>query len=213
MEIPIHEAMTRQLAESICGKLSHTTKMPCASYSLPVARCVAGSVLAQVEGSVCSKCYAKRGRHIFHQNAQESRWLSLRHPRWVAAICHLIAREENPHFRWHDCGDLAGYWHLDKIVQVACAMPAVSFWLPTAEAGVVARWLSDGNECPTNLTIRVSAAMIDGKPKASGVHTSTVHKLNSPIGTVCIASIQNGKCLACRACWDKTIKNVSYKYH
>ena len=36
---------------------------------------------------------------------------------------------------------------------------------------------------------------------------------NSAIGTECPSYKQGGKCLDCRQCWDKSIPNVSYKYH
>jgi hypothetical protein len=205
--------MTVALAETICGKLSHTTKMPCPSYSLPVARCVTGAKLARIPGSVCSKCYAKRGRHIFHTSNQETRWQSLTHPRWVEAITHLIREGANPHFRWHDSGDLAGHQHLQNIVDVALALPEVSFWLPTSEAGIVNKYQQTKGVFPANLTVRVSTTLIDSAPKPNQMHTSSVHKNKPAYGVACVAPQQGNKCLACRACWNKEIKNVSYKYH
>jgi len=205
--------MTVALAESICGKLSHTSKMPCPSFSLPVARCVTGSKLAEIEGSICSKCYVKRGRHIFHIAAQEWRWQALSHPRWVEAITHLIHEEGNPHFRWQDSGDLAGYWHLQKIVDVALALPEVSFWLPTSERDVVEEYRMMLGEFPANLTVRVSTTLIDSAPRQDQSLTSSVHRNKPPHGFACKAPQQKNKCLGCRACWNKEIKNVSYQYH
>lgn len=205
--------MTVALAESICGKLSHTTKMPCPSYSLPVERCVSGAKLSAVEGSVCSKCYAKKGNHRFHTAAQEARWQSLSHPRWVEAIVHLIREEANPHFRWHDSGDLAGYWHLQKIIDVAKALPEVRFWLPTSERDIVEEYRMLLGEFPPNLVVRVSTTLIDSAPRRDQSLTSSVHRDKPPHGFACRAPRQGNKCLDCRACWDKGIKNVSYRYH
>ena len=205
--------MTVALAETICGKLSHTTKMPCPSYSLPVARCVSGEKLSKIEGSVCSKCYAKKGNHRFHTGSQEARWQSLRHPRWVEAITHLIREEANPHFRWHDSGDLAGYWHLQKIIDVAKALPEVSFWLPTSERDVVHEYRTLLGEFPANLTVRVSTSLIDSAPRKDQTLTSSVHRNKPPHGFACKAPQQGNKCLSCRACWDKIVKNISYHFH
>jgi hypothetical protein len=205
--------MTVALAETICGKLSHTSKMPCPSYSLPVARCVTGAKLASIPGSVCSKCYAKRGRHTFHTSNQETRWQSLKQPRWVEAITHLIREGANPHFRWHDSGDLAGHQHLQNIVDVALALPEVAFWLPTSEAGIVNKYQQTKGVFPANLIVRVSTTLIDSAPKPNQIHTSSVHKNKPAHGVECVAPQQGNKCLACRACWNKGIKNVSYKYH
>ena len=205
--------MTVALAESICGKLSHTTKMPCPSFSLPVDRCVSGAKLSLIENSVCSKCYAKKGNHRFHTNKQEERWQSLKHPRWVEAIVHLIREEANPHFRWHDSGDLAGYWHLQKIIDVANALPEVSFWLPTSERDVVHEYRTLLGEFPANLVVRVSTTLIDSAPRNDQTLTSSVHRHKEPHGFACKAPQQGNKCLSCRACWDKSIRDVSYKFH
>jgi hypothetical protein len=40
-----------------------------------------------------------------------------------------------------------------------------------------------------------------------------VHKDKDPIGFDCVSRHQGGKCLSCTACWDKRIKNISYKVH
>ena len=43
-----------------------------------------------------------------------------------------------------------------------------------------------------------------------GSHSSTVVTDGAPS---CRAPDQGGKCLDCRACWDKDVKNVSYGKH
>ena len=30
---------------------------------------------------------------------------------------------------------------------------------------------------------------------------------------ICMASTRGGQCGPCRSCWDKSVKNITYKYH
>ena len=43
--------------------------------------------------------------------------------------------------------------------------------------------------------------------------TSGVHKDKKAIGRECPAYKQDGECKDCRACWSRSIKQVSYKEH
>ena len=52
-------------ARAYVGGLSDTSKMPCKSYNLPAANCRVGSQLTKLSGSVCSDCYALKGRYVF----------------------------------------------------------------------------------------------------------------------------------------------------
>ena len=45
--------------------LSNTSKMPGKSISLDAFKCITGSILAAVEGSVCEDCYARKGAYRF----------------------------------------------------------------------------------------------------------------------------------------------------
>src|SRR4051794_17061788 len=49
------------LAEQL-APLAHTTKMPCPAWDISAFRCRIGSVLAQQEGTTCSRCYSRKGR-------------------------------------------------------------------------------------------------------------------------------------------------------
>lgn len=209
-DTPVTEHMTVALAERITGKLSQTTKMPCKSYSLPASACKMGTVLANVPNSVCSKCYAKRGNYAFHQSSLAIRLNSIYHPRWTEAMIHLIREADQRHFRWHDSGDIQSAEHLTKIVAIANALPDVKFWLPTQEARMVKNF---EGYYPPNLTIRLSNTLIDSDQNKDWPNTSTVHKHKQPFGHECPAPTQGGKCGTCRACWDKGVKNVSYKRH
>lgn len=204
-------------AEAIAHTLSAPSKMPCYSYSIPAQKCVTGMKLRNVEGSICSRCYAyDRGRYVFPnvKDALFKRFESLSHPQWVDAMVFMIEKKEKSgYMRWHDAGDLQGVWHLAKIVEVCKRLPHVQFWLPTREFSIVAEYMK-GHKLPSNLTIRLSALMVNEKPPEAiaarlGLTTSGV----SSGSFNCPSSKQDGKCLDCRACWNKEIKNVNYKLH
>ena len=61
--------------------------------------------------------------------------------------------------------------------------------------------------------VRVSAPMVDGEPLKSFDYTSTVNHKTTPIGHACPSRFQENKCMDCRACWSKEVKNVSYHKH
>ena len=202
-------------ALAICGSLSEPGKMPCHGYALPARRCRLGSFLQQLPTAICHYCYALRGRYVFRkvQAAMEKRFASLSDPRWVDAITTLIHRSEDRYFRWHDSGDLQSLEHLEKIIQVCKNLPLVKFWLPTREYQTVEAYRRLGGRIPSNLCIRLSAHLIDGKlPLGYRLPVSTV---SSGISIVrgaheCPAPRQNNQCGACRACWDPAVKIVMY---
>jgi hypothetical protein len=210
--------MTLKQALKIVGGLSEPSKMPCYSYNTPATKCITGSKLAKIAGSVCSKCYAFRGNYMWGivQRALMRRYKSLTHPMWVKAMTTAIGGlESSGYFRWADSGDLRGVWHLNKICQVAKNLPKIKFWLPTREYGMVSDYIQAGNKIPDNLNIRLSAFMIDGEPptaiaKRLGLTTGGVSTDDS---FTCPAPLQGHKCLSCRKCWDKHIANINYKKH
>ena len=134
-------------------------------------------------------------------------------PAWVDAMVSLIEKENNLYFRWHDAGDIQNINHLKNIVKVANKTPNITHWIPTREHKIVNDFVKSGGIIPNNLIIRISATNIDGKPPKNASHTSTVHSKSKAIGFECVASKQDGACLDCRACWNPSIKNVSYKQH
>ena len=110
--------MLKKEARKITGGLSAPSKMPGPSYNLPAVRCITGSKLAQIPGSVCHGCYALKGRYRFDnvKQAMARRLAALGHPDWIAAMTVLIKGE--PVFRWHDSGDLQSPEHLKAIFEV-----------------------------------------------------------------------------------------------
>lgn len=209
--------MHLQLAQSIVGGLSEPSKMPCHGFSIPAKRCKMGRKLRKVKGSICSICYALKGRYVFGvvQHALDRRFSKLSHPLWVKAMAFLIQHvEKSGFFRWHDSGDIQSLAHLRRIVAVCNLTPNVQHWLPTREYVLVSRYRRQHGQFPDNLTVRLSAYMIDGAgpvalAKSLGLTTSGV----SREGFTCPAYSQGNKCLDCRACWDKKIANVHYKAH
>jgi hypothetical protein len=207
----IGTGMTQYELKSIHGGLTHTSKMPGPSFSLPMTACKTGAKLAKVGGTPCSKCYAFRGNYRFDnvRATQELRlellhyWMENDPALWVEAMVQSVTTHK--YFRWHDSGDVQNDMHLSMINEVAMAVPDTHFWLPTQEV-----WVSKAQGLAPNLLVRLSATKIDGAPRASSAYTSTVVKAGTP---TCPAHTQGNQCGSCRMCWDKDVKNVAYKYH
>ncbi len=214
-------------AREITGGLSKPSKMPGMAYSIPAVRCKIGAKLAKKKGSVCHGCYALKGfyRMPVVKAALERRYQSLSNDRWVDAMVVLVSK--HTWFRWHDSGDLQSVTHLRKICDVCTATPNTRHWLPTREVAIVHSYLSDGTRFPDNLCVRVSSPMVGGVPLPYP-NTSTVVRSDGEEavllrdgkrtdhgdhGTVCPASTQDNKCMDCRSCWNKEVKNVAYINH
>lgn len=204
----------KQATENI-GGLSNPSKMPDDSQSFGISAkdCKTGSQLAKIPGSICEECYALGGFYIMASTtkAHDKRIQKIYSPEWVPSMIALAKRK--PFFRWFDSGDIQSMRMLKNIVKIAVAVPTTTFWLPTKENKIVASYLKKHGAFPNNLIVRVSAPMIDGQPPKRFELTSTVHKVDAPIGHECNAHNQDNKCMDCRACWNPSIKNISYKYH
>jgi len=200
-------------ARAAVGGLSEPSKMPCYSFGISADHCKTGSKLAKIKGSICNTCYAQKGAYKWTptKNAHERRINLIGTSNWVDNMVRAINNAD--YFRWFDSGDLQSDEMLADIVRVALATPNTKHWLPTHENFMVSRYLRKHGKFPSNLTVRVSAAMVDGEPPKRFALTSTVHHLGKPIGRECPSSKQGNKCADCRACWNPRIKNISYKYH
>ena len=199
--------------EAKVGGLSKPSKMPGYAYGLPTSACITGSVLQSIDGSVCSKCYACKGRYVFPnvQKAQRARLENvLTSAEWEASMVALIHARAIEYFRWHDSGDIQSVAHLEKIVNIATKCPDTKFWLPTREQQMVREFLVSGKPIPPNLVIRVSGQMIDGPPPSGFPNTSTVV---THVHQTCRAPDTDNKCADCRQCWDGNVRNVSYRQH
>ena len=193
-------------AKQITGSMTRTSKMPGLSYSLPAWACQTGAKLRKVPGTPCFDCYAMKGNYIRYpaiKKAQYYRLDSLKRDSWIPAMVAQIKRQK--WFRWHDAGDIQSVEHLRKIFEVCRLTPTKRHWMPTREA-----WIKDHlNRAPSNLVIRLSGSKVDGPVPTCWPNTSTVVTKSAS----CPAPSQGGKCKECRACWTKSISNVSYGKH
>ena len=204
--------LTVRQANDLVGGLSAPGKMPCASFSISAFQCITGSKLRKIANSVCSKCYALKGRYVFpNVQAALNRRLSVLaraladtefRGKFIAAMAFLIKR--SPWFRWHDSGDLQSAAHFALICDIARATPNTMHWLPTKEPRFAK------GDVPVNLIVRVSAPHID-QPAPNHAHTSTV--VSDKSAATCRAFERQGKCGPCRMCWDPAVKNVAYYKH
>ena len=199
--------MLKKEASKIVGGLSTPGKMPCYSINLPATACKVGAILAKAPGTTCHGCYALKGRYRFKKTkrAMARRLRALAHGSWTAAMTALITGHK--FFRWHDSGDLQSAQHLKNIFEVCKNTPGTSHWLPTREHSLL-KYL-DPAIIPKNLLRRVSATKVNGPAPSWWPWTSTV----STTTKTCPAPDQGGKCRSCRACWDRSVSNVTYAKH
>ena len=196
------------------GGVSKPGKMPCDAWSIPASKCITGSKLVNIPGSVCADCYALKGRNRFPvvQNAQQRRLTAYDSPTWPQDMATSINGAD--HFRWFDSGDLQSLEMLESIADVAKLTPNTSHWLPTREKKIFRQFTRKHGDFPANLCVRVSATMVDGDapdfPNTSTVHRDKASQVNA---FRCKAPQQAGKCGDCRACWDRDVQTVSYKWH
>jgi len=223
--------MNLSQAKEVTGGLSKPSKMPGYAFNLPAASCPNGRKLRKQPNSICSKCYASKGRYCFPKvkQALNNRLSLITHYQWADAMTILVEHysEKVHYFRWHDSGDLKNMQHLESIIQVCKATPKVNHWLPTKSYELIVRYLKT-NSFPDNLNVRLSGWFIDAKIADDlllGVSlqeselllkhctTSTVHKNTVCAGNKCPAASQENQCKDCRFCWDKACSNVAYPLH
>lgn len=220
------------------GGLSNPSKMPCESFSLPPKHCRVGSKLRDVPGSTCADCYACKGCYLFKstQTAMDRRYriltealeafeggdsepLALWVSSFAAVLNDRLARRGQAYFRWHDAGDLQSRTHYRALCAIAEQAPGVRFWLPTRESALVAQSVAAGDRIPANLVTRISAHYVDREARLprglEGFPTSEVHTGSAPTtGALACPAYQNdGECGECRACWDSSVRAVSYPLH
>ncbi len=206
---------SKAAAIKVTGSLGKPSKMPGLSYGISAKLCKVGAALAKIKGSTCHNCYALKANYSYPsvQAAHAKRAAGIDDPNWTSAMVYLIEKSGETYFRWHDSGDLQSFQHLLNIVTIAEKLPAVSFWLPTREKALINQYMRAFGDFPANLCVRVSAAMVDSNAPTGYTNTSTVHNDKAAQGFSCPAQSQGNKCLDCRACWNKSIANVSYRQH
>jgi hypothetical protein len=217
MATDTHKTYIKDLENHIAG-FSKPSKMPCIGWSLPAFTCKIGQMLRdKVKNSVCASCYACKGNYLLPvvKNCLEERLDSLSDlESWTDIMITLINandKGDTNYFRWHDSGDIQSTEHFNAIVNVAKGTPTVQHWLPTKEYKIVKDWIKENGELPSNLTVRISAYIVGKAPKLfTGVVGSGV---DCNVGFSCKAPQQEGKCLECRACWNKNVEIINYHKH
>jgi hypothetical protein len=207
--------------------LSNPSKMETYGYSTSALKCKQGGKLNKIEGSVCHNCYARKGRYIFEscQTCLDKRMDKIKNePYWVDAMIYILNHkkingEPLNKFRWHDSGDLQSMKHFKKIIEIARMTPDIDHWLPTKEVGLMKAFIKTNEKLPSNLNVRVSAFMINGKPiKLKGMSTSVVitkDRMNKVSGFDCPVYAVPGhgnKCGDCDFCY-KSKGRVNYIEH
>jgi hypothetical protein len=219
------------------GGFSNPRKMPGKSIGYPAGlACPVGCRLGELPDSVCSSCYAMGGMYTFRtvKAAQMRRFekllLAMYSPEaakaWIEGLSNRIrAMTRVPYFRWHDSGDIQNEVHFTMMMEVAANTPNIHHWVPTKEVAVVTR---SQVEIPDNVNIRISAPMVGQRIRVSGFTTSSVSdpqgKSNGKVvkdpGFMCPATYEHdrpertrGKCMDCRACWERDVPNVDYELH
>lgn len=201
------------------------TKMPGTSFGLSTAYCDVGGTLRDIEGSVCSQCYAER-LEKFRPSVKkgwENRTKAVREACldgegqyvWVQAMAQRLKKLAPTHHRWHDSGDLQSDRHLSMIMRVATLCPEIQFWLPTKERAIVkrARKALGNDGIPPNLCIRESAAMQNDRLNTPHPNSMVING-EAPEGVwICPAPLQENSCGDCRACWDNKLLTVAYIKH
>ena len=204
------------------GGIGLPSKMPGYAYGISAERCITGSKLREVKGSVCEGCYAMGANYQYPsvKGAHEARYEALQDlETWTDNMCRImeylgtLLPDTERYWRWHDSGDLQSIEHLDAIVQVAIRNPEWRFWIPTKEYAMVRKYKERG-DFPGNLAVRVSAPMLN-KPCPGALQTLT--GLYSTVGhneeERCPAYDQEGFCGSCRKCWDPKEAVTDYPKH
>ncbi len=199
------------------GHFSQTTKMPCPSYSLSAFDCI-------TTDPICIKlCYAKK-HHYNYRVVKEALSINKNKymlKKWVNNFTKYLELQELKVFRWFDSGDLASIIMLEKICEIADKNLNIKFWLPTRRDDLLmAIWEANNgkkfNKRYPNLSIRLSGKDLEETPDIKlcellGVNWSVVTENKDKF--TCLSSLQEGKCLSCRKCWDLNIKEVVYLKH
>jgi hypothetical protein len=198
--------------DSRIGPLSKPSKMPGWAWGISSTLCLTGSVLAQIQGTPCSICYALRNRYAMPnvKTAQERRLDGYEDKDWVKLMAARILLRKEPWFRWFDSGDLQHDRMLTDITQVAMLTPEISYWLPTQERAIVKRCKAR----PSNLVIRISSTRINAVQHSDSELTSSVGDPLIQNGVRTCPSLQQGnQCGDCRKCWDPRVKHIRYVSH
>ena len=198
-------------------KLSKTSKLGTKSWSLQALDTCPGS--KNPDGSLvpaCSGCYATTGMYHFGavKAVRADNKADWKRAEWVTDMVKALSKDK--HFRWFDSGDMYSLELAEKMYQIMVNTPNTKHWLPTRmyKFAKFQDILSKMAALP-NVMVRFSSDAVDGT-YTKGVHGSTIlpNATSADSNTfVCSAPDQGGKCLDCRACYDKSVPVVGYIAH
>lgn len=198
-------------------KLSKTSKLGTKSWSLQAIETCPGSKGADGQlVAACSGCYATTGMYHFGavKAVRADNKEDAKRAGWVADMVQALKKDT--HFRWFDSGDMYSLELAEKIYSVMKATPNTKHWLPTRMYKFSKfRDVLDRMMALPNVMVRPSSDAVDGT-YTKGVHGSTIvpDSTSVPAGvTLCPAYNQGGKCLTCRACYDKSVEVIGYPAH
>ena len=143
---------------------------------------------------------------------------------WAKQVAFQIVHQSKKigvnHHRWFDSGDLQSVAMLHAICLACELTPDHDHWLPTREAKIVKLYRKEYGLEPSNLCIRVSATMIDDAPMKGHDGDARVLSIDEYKAFKKLkpqakkdSGIDLGHCGDCRACWSKTVENISYPLH
>lgn len=201
------------------GRVSQgNTKMPGTTFAIDAFACITGSKLAQIEGTPCHACYARKLQKLRPSvdkgwKANLSKWKENAGEVWQQAVAWQILKWSDGYHRWFDSGDLQSLEMLEDIVAVCRMTPNVKHWLPTQERAILRAYHQKHGDLPDNLVVRVSASKVDHVLSGYANTSNVYSKDGQPMGHGCPARQQGNACGDCRACWSKDVANVSYPKH
>ena len=206
--------LTKEIKDYLKKLLSNTYKLGVKSISLDARKCKTGSKLAKKPGTVCNGCYALKGCYVFPvvKDAMARRLEFFNSPNFIPIMVWLLTSQRKKFFRWFDSGDVQNIFMALNILEVCRLTPDIKHWIPSKEYKIWRQVLKI-QKLPDNVVLRMSSPNVDQAPLTGFENTSTVHKNKKAFGLECIAYKQDGKCLDCKACYFKKVKNVSYPIH
>jgi len=153
---------TLKSAVEIAGKVSKgNTKMPGSTFALDAFACNVGSRLAELKGSTCFKCYARRIQKLrpsvnmgwSNNQTKTVAMLDIDPSLWEAALVFQIKRMKYTEHRWLDSGDVPNVQFLASVCEVARQTPNVQHWLPTREVKTLLAFIKQygADHIPDNL--------------------------------------------------------------
>jgi hypothetical protein len=205
------------MTAAVLNKVSKTSKLGTFSWSLQAVTDCPGSVGADGQlVPACSGCYATAGCYNFPdtKKVRADNKAAWQEADWVDVMVAKLKKQT--HFRWFDSGDVYALRLAEKMLAVMEATPNTKHWLPTrmAKFPKFQPVLAKMQSLP-NVMVRFSSDSVDGTFTPT-VHGSTIlpDATSAPEGvTVCQAPEQGGKCLSCRACYDKAVPVIGYVAH